>query len=170
MMSYSLKITLVFTALIVVAPCFGQTANPAKLKFSGIGLDSTYAQVVRAIGKPASEGKATREECIGGREKSVKYPGLTLYFMDGDSRGGKTFELKSFQITSPRWVVSGIKVGDTEAVVRTKIGRKYDASTDPDTGNPMWSYDMGDRDGPGTTNVVFRNGKVIEISSAYAVC
>jgi hypothetical protein len=90
--------------------------------------------------------------------------------MDGDSRGGKTFQLVSFAITSPRWVVSGIKIGDSTADVKRKFGSKYAASTDPDSGNPMWSYDMVDPDGPGNTNVVFRNGKVIEISSAFMVC
>src|SRR4051812_22246333 len=57
------------------------TVDPARLKINGVGLNSTYAQVLSALGKPKSESKATHEECVGGREKTVMYPGLEVYFM-----------------------------------------------------------------------------------------
>ena len=160
------------TAVILAVTGFGQAVNPAKVKVNGvIGLDSTYSQALKALGRPRVDGKATPEECIGGREKTVKYDGLELYFMDGDSKGGKTFEVKSFVVTSRRWRVSGLSVGDTAATVRAKFGRKYTSEKDPEArGDSVWSYEMPETDGPGTTTVVFRKGKVIEIATSYQVC
>ena len=147
-----------------------QATNPARLKIRGVGLDSTYAQVVRALGKPIKESRPEKEECIGGREKTVQYPGLEIYFMDGDSPGGKTFEVKSFDVTSGAWSVSGIKIGDAEATVKTRLGRRFTIDNDPATGETTWHYDMGDRAGPGTTHIHFKNGKVVRIGTGFQVC
>lgn len=152
------------------AASFAQTVNPAKIKFKGIGLDSSYSQVTKALGKPESEEPAKEEGCIGGKEKTVKYAGIVFYFMDGDSKDKKTFEVKSFELTAPNILVSGIKVGDTSAKVRTAYGRKYTVDSDRESGQTTWLYAMNDRDGPGTTRVVFKNGKVTMIASDYLVC
>jgi hypothetical protein len=156
--------------LLLAAGAFAQTVNPAKLKINGVGLNSTYPQVVKALGKPVKDGKATHEECIGGREKTVDYAGLSLYFMDGDSRGGKTFEVKSFSVTTSKWLVSGVRVGDTPETVKAKFGAKYRLDRRTDNGGLAWHYEMNDKDGPGMTTVIFKKGKVVEISSGYQVC
>ena len=166
MKTFYLVLLIVLTCL----PAFGQAVNPAKLRFKGIGLDSTYAQVVKALGKPDSEDAPKKEECIGGHEKSVKYPGISFYFMDGDSKGGRTYEVKAFELTAPGYLVSGVKIGDTPAVVKQKYGRKYSVDTEREPGEITWTYAMNDRDGPGTTTVVFKNGKVMKIASDYLVC
>ena len=168
-----MKRSLIICALVVitVAATTHAQVNPAKLKINGLaGLDSTYAQVVRAFGRPVRDGKATHEECIGGREKTIGYVGLKLYFMDGDSRGGKTFEVKSYFVTSAKWTVSGVKVGDSQAVVKAKFGTKYTVDRRTDGGGLAWHYEMDDKTGPGTTTVIFKNGKVVEIDSAFQVC
>lgn len=157
-------------AVISASAAFAQTVNPAKLKVNGVGLDSTYGQVVKALGKPAKDGKPKNEECIGGREKDVEYNGISFYFMDGDSKNRKTFEVKGFTVTSGKWVVSGVKIGDTATTVRAKYGRKYEVQNDESTGQIMWNYDMGDNNGPGTTTVYFKGGKVVSINSGYQVC
>src|SRR5689334_22863388 len=122
-----IKVARIAALLLITALYAGAqtTVNPARLRIKGVGLESTYAQVVAALGKPRSETKATREECIGGREKSVKYAGLSFYMMDGDSRNGKTFSVKGFEASSAEWVVSGVKVGDTEAAVRKVLGGRF---------------------------------------------
>jgi hypothetical protein len=165
-MKFVLAGVLVFT----VGPVFGQVVNPARVRVKGVGLDSTYGQVVKALGKPVMDGKPKEEGCIGGLEKNVEYSGLSFYFMDGDSKGGKTFEVKAFEVTSAKWIVSGVKVGDTEAVVRRKFGRKYTVKTDPDTKEKSWSYEFGENEDPGWTTVYFKNGKVVKISAAHMVC
>jgi hypothetical protein len=158
--------------LLAVAPLFAQKVNQAKLKINGIvGLDSTYAQVVKTFGKPAKETKPQKEECTGGREKTVDYAGLTFYFMSGPSRDHKTFLVMSFDVTSTKYAVSGIKLGDSEAVVRQRLGTRFTSDKDDATGKTAWIYEISERNGgPGQTTVTFKNGKVVGISSAYAVC
>src|SRR4051812_14722227 len=81
-MKLSLKFISILVLLFAAASAFPQTVNPAKLKINGIiGLDSTYAQMIQAFGKPAHETKPQHEECTGGNEKTVKYAGLEFYFM-----------------------------------------------------------------------------------------
>lgn len=161
------SILFLFATVLTVS---GQTVNPAKVKFKGIGLDSTYAQVVKALGSPANEEIAQEEGCIGGHEKSIKYAGISFYMMDGDSKDKKTFEVKAFELTAPGYIVSGIKIGDTPATVKKIFGRKYTTDTERESGEITWLYAMNDRDGPGTTRVVFKNGKVSMIASDYQVC
>jgi hypothetical protein len=168
MKNFNFTLMLVSATMFATAPVLGQVVNPAKVKFNGIGLDSTYAQVVRALGKPAKDGRPQEEGCIGAREKYVDYAGASFYFMDGDSKNGKTFEVKAFDVTSAKYVVSGVKVGDTEAVVRRKFGRKYTVKTEDGIKN--WSYEMDPNRGPGWTTIDFKNGKVVKIASAYQVC
>ncbi|HQU92164.1 MAG TPA: hypothetical protein PLK77_07695 [Pyrinomonadaceae bacterium] len=162
-------VTLGTLGLILAASTYAQTTNPAKLKINGIGLDSTFAQVTKALGKPKKDGKATREECIGGREKTVDFDGATFYFMDGDSKNRKTFEVKSFAITSPKYSVSGIKVGDTEHNVRRRLGTKFTKSDD-ETGATIWTYEFPDPGSPGSTIIFISRGKVTKITSAHQVC
>lgn len=148
----------------------GQRIEPAKVRVNGVGLDSTYAQVRKAFGRPSKDPKPTREECIGGRERLTEYNGASFYFMDGDSKDGKTFEVKSFTVTSPKYVVSGIKVGDTGFNVRRRLGTKFTKTKDDETGADVWSYEFPESGNPGFTTIYIVRGKVVKISSAYMVC
>ena len=164
---------LIFMGIVAFAsaPTVAQAVNPANLKINGvIGLRSTYAQVIKTLGKPASESKPTMEQCTGGYEKTADYTGAMFYFMNGPSRDGKTFEVESFIVSSPKWTVSGVKVGDAEAVVTRKYGRRFSAGKDPETGARTLTYEMGERRGPGQTTVTVKNGKVVKIASALMVC
>jgi hypothetical protein len=144
-----------------------QTVDSTKLKINGvIGLSSTYQQVVKALGNPASETSPRMEQCTGGHEKTVRYAGLTFYFMNGISRDGKTFEVEGFMVSSPKWPVSGAKVGDTEAVIRRRFGSRFAVGKDPQTGAKTWSYEKDES----TTTVAFKNGKVVSITSSFQVC
>ena len=150
--------------LVLAGACFGQL-DPGNLRFNGVGLESTYGQVVKALGKPSSETKPVREECIGGKEKTAKYPGLSLSFMD---EGGKTFKVMAFEVTSSKWAVSGIKVGDSQLTVRRVLGTKFTNDTNAAEGMTMWTYELaGDT---GSTTITFKKGKVVSIGSSYLVC
>jgi hypothetical protein len=166
------KITLLVAMAIlltfVVSSTAQQKADPAKMSFNGLKVGSTYAQVVKALGKPKVDGPATDEGCIGAQEKMVEYDGVKFYMMNGDSKDGKTFEVKIFTVTSSKYTVSGIRVGDDENAVRIKLGRKYVEAEDPDVeGNTAWSYEF---DAPGFTTISFAKGKVVSISSMWLIC
>ena len=150
---------------------FAQTVDPARLKINGIvGLDSTYGQVVKLLGKPRKETKPRKEECTGGHEKTVDYDGLSFYFMDGPSRGGRTYLVMSFDVTSPKIAVSGVRLGDNESIVRRRYGKPSSVDTDESSGETVWHYEIGEKQGPGQTTVTFKNGKVTAIGSSYSVC
>jgi hypothetical protein len=167
-----LKFVSVLTLLFIAAgSALSQSVNPARLKINGIiGLDSTYAQMINAFGKPAHETRPQHEECTGGNEKTVKYAGLEFYFMDGTTMKGKTYRVMSFDVSSPKYTVSGIKLGDTEGAVRTKFGKRFTVEKDAAKGETYWNYEIGEKDGPGQTTVTLKNGKVTAISSSYTVC
>jgi PAS domain-containing protein len=122
------------------------------------------------FGKPAHETRPQHEECTGGNEKTVKYAGLEFYFMDGTTMKGKTYRVMSFDVSSPKYTVSGIKLGDTEGAVRTKFGKRFTVEKDAAKGEVYWNYEIGEKDGPGQTTVTLKNGKVTAISSSYTVC
>ena len=152
--------------LVMAGACFGQV-DPSKLKFNGVGLDSTYGQVVKALGKPSRETKPQKEECFGGRERNATYDGATFYFTDS---GTKTFKVMSFDVTSAKYVVSGIKVGDSQLTVRRVLGSKFKSGAGDAAGTTAWTYEIGEEIGPGSTIVTFRKGKIVGISSSYMVC
>ena len=155
----------------IAAAGYSQTTDPARLKINGqVGLDSTYSQVVKLLGKPKKETRPQKEECSGGHEKTVEYAGLTFYFMDGPSRGKRTFLVMSFDVTSPRVSVSGVKPGDSEDAVRRRFGKPGSIDKDENTGETVWHYEIGEKQGPGWTTVTFKNGKVTAIGSSYTVC
>lgn len=152
--------------LVLAGALFGQV-DPGKLKFNGVGLGSTYGQVVKALGKPSSEAKPRNEECIGGREKSATYPGASFSFMD---EGKKTFKVMSFEVTSTKYSVSGIKIGDSQLTVRRVLGTKFKSGAGDVAGTTEWTYEISDQEGPGWTTVTFKKGKVVSIGSSYTVC
>ena len=89
---------------------YAQRVDPANVKIDNlIGLNSTYAQVVKAFGKPRRETRPVKEECAGGHEKTVSYAGLSFYFMDAADPSKTAYLVMSFDVTSPRFSVSGGK-------------------------------------------------------------
>ena len=149
---------------VMAGVCFGQL-DPGKLRFNGVGLGSTYGQVVKALGKPSRATGPKREECTGGRERDLYYNGASVYFMD---EGTKTFKAVGFEVKSPKYVVSGIRVGDTQLTVRRVLGSKFTVDMDQPSGSTIWTYAMGGETGSAT--ITFKNGKVVSIASAYMMC
>ena len=156
--------------LVLTVTTLGQSTEPAKLKINGIGLDSTLAKVKKVLGKPVKEGKAANEECAGGREKEVTWSGASFHFMDAIDPRTKAFQVVSFEITSPKYIVSGIKIGDTEHNVRRHLGTNFTRTRDDETRADVWMYEFTDPESPGITNVYMVRGKVVKITSAYQVC
>jgi hypothetical protein len=169
MCSRTLLLTFGLT-LVLASGSLGQTVNVGKLRLNGVGLDSTYGQVVKAFGQPVKDSKPTREECAGGREKDVEFTGVSFLFMDAPSKNGKTFEVMGFEVTSAKYLVSGIKVGDGEQRVGQRFGTKFTKGKDDESGAVVWTYEFPDQNSPGFTSVYFRRGKVVKIMSGYTVC
>jgi hypothetical protein len=148
-----------------------QRVDPANIKVNNlVGLNSTYAQVVKAFGKPRRETRPVKEECAGGHEKTVSYAGLSFYFMDAADPSKTAYLVMSFDVTSPRFSVSGAKVGDSEASIRSRFGKPTSVETNRSAGQTTWTYEIGEKQGPGQTTVTFKRGRVTVIGSAFLAC
>ena len=162
---------LIFVVTFTTTGLWAQRVDPARIKIKNlVGLDSTYAAVVKALGKPRKETRPQKEECTGGHEKTVEYDGISFYFMDGANPGKKGYRVMSFDVATPRVSVSGIKLGDDEATVRRHYGKPKSIDTDKATGETTWVYEIGEKQGPGQSSITFKKGHVTAIGSAYQVC
>src|SRR5215217_6178401 len=85
---------------------------------NGIRLGASYKAVVAKFGKPLREKTNGVDECICDRTRTVNYPAARFEF--AESKG--TFYVYGFDVTSPKYDVSGVKVGDASATVQKKFG------------------------------------------------
>src|SRR5215203_975839 len=92
------------------ATAYSQVSLSQGPKINGLGLGSNRAEVVRKLGKPVSETKRKADECVGGTEMTLRYPGLKFVLWD-DSDNPKKFTVGQFEVTSAKWDVSGARVG-----------------------------------------------------------
>jgi hypothetical protein len=160
-----LALALVLT-LLASAAAFSQSTIRDGLKVNGLALGSTYAATVRKLGKPTRDVTRKADECTGSRTRTLTYPGLKVELIEGDRRND--FTVFSFDVTSAKWDVSGVKIGDTPATIERLFG-KTGRTIEKERTGPRWFYEMTD-EAPGGTNFYFRNGKVVEISSTYEMC
>ena len=85
-----------------------------------------------------------------------------------DDQAGK-FNVITFKVTSPRWNVSGARVGWSEAAVKKRFGKPTSTERE-ENGDLVWYYEMTEEDGPGNSHFVFRKGRVIRITAIYFMC
>lgn len=162
-----MKLFLAIVLLSVTGTVFSQVSPKSGLNVNGVALGDTYQQVVRKLGKPVGEKKRKADECVGGIELTLSYPGLELRLWD-DVDNPKKFTVGWFEVKSAKWNVSGTKVGQTNAAVRKLLGKP--AAVQTENGLNVWFYDMDEEKGPGNTSLTFRGGKVISISTIWLMC
>lgn len=158
-----------FLLLLLAAPVFSQNSIVKGVKINGLGLGATYRDVIRKFGKPGSEKKRKADECVGGTEMTLNYPGLKFRLWD-DHGNPKKFTVGWLEVTSARWDVSGARVGNKAASIKKLVGTRTSEEIDSDTGRRVWYYEMDENVGPGTTNFSFRGGKVVGIVSLWLMC
>jgi hypothetical protein len=143
-----------------------QSSLPKGLTVNGVPLDAKYAEVTWKLGHPTRVVTTSKiDECIGARIRTVTYPGLKIEMVEGEKKDD--FTIFSFEITSGKWDVSGVRVGDPSAKVQKLFGaRGRRIENKPTLG---WFYDMTE-DNPGSSNFFFRAGKIYKISTTYEMC
>ncbi|HMQ03546.1 MAG TPA: hypothetical protein PKD26_06495 [Pyrinomonadaceae bacterium] len=165
MKTFVLLVFSIFSPLV----SFGQTSLKEGPKINGIGLGARREQVVAKFGKPLAETKKKADECVGGTEVTLQYPGLKFRLWD-DPDNPKSFTVGWFEVRSARWNVSGAKIGDTTVAVRNLFGVRTTQQTIRKTGSVTWFYEMDEEVSPGTTNFTFRNGKLVGITTLWLLC
>lgn len=154
----------VISVLIFAISTFAQVSLLEGPKVNGLALGASYKQVIAKFGKPTTDKINKIDECIGDRTRKLTYPGLTFEL---DEQSG-TFHVYSFEVTSPKYDVSGIRVGATTAEVQKRFGTRGRTVENPRSG-PRWFYDMTE-DNPGGTNFIFRGSKLVRVQTSYMMC
>ena len=155
--------------LFFTASAFSQISLDSGPKVNGLALGVTREEVIRKLGKPTRETKRKADECVGGTELTLQYPGLEFKLWD-DPENPRKFTVGMFEVMSAAWDVSGVRVGQTSAAVRKRFGMRNSEEGDRRTGKTIWYYEMDEEKSPGNTNFTLRNGKVTSIFSMYLMC
>ncbi len=161
-------IVLIVFCMILTVASNGQTSLKEGPKINGLGLGATRQQVVAKFGKPLAETKKKADECVGGTEVTLQYPGLKFRLWE-DVDEPRRFTVGWFEVRSAQWLVSGIRVGDSAAAVRKKFGMRTSQATEKRSGFTTWYYEM-DEEAPGSTNFSFRNGKLFSVTAIWLMC
>jgi hypothetical protein len=163
------KLMLTLVILLFALSAHSQARYNAKnglLKINGVGLGASYAEVIKRLGKPTRIVNGDADECVGGKQRTVHYPGLK-FVMHED--GENNFFVSIFEVTSARWNLSGAKIGMTTAAIKRRFGKADASVVESHNGLPTWYYEFPDVE-PGNTHFTFRKGKLVSISSLYLAC
>ena len=155
---------LLFVLVIFTVPAVAQRSLDNGAKVDGVALDASYKTIVAKFGKPLTEKTNKMDECIGDRTRSVNYPGLHFDLVEST----KVFKVFGFEVTSSKYLVSGIRVGAAKAEVEKAFGKRKRAIEKTKTGE-RWFYNMTD-ESPGSTTFDFKNGKLVKIIASYMMC
>jgi hypothetical protein len=165
--SFMKRYALLSLLLFFASTAFSQVSLDAGPKVNGIARGATREEIIRKLGKPTREIKKNADECVGGTEMTLRYPGLEFSLWDDSEEPGK-FSVGMFEVTSARWDVSGARVGQSSATVKKLFGTKFTAEAK--RSDTIWYYEMDEEKGPGNTNFTFRNGKLFSILSMWLMC
>lgn len=155
--------------LVSTASAAAQTSLKSGPTVNGISLGATRGQVIKKFGKPISETKRKADECVGGTEMTLRYPGLKFLLWD-DSEDPKKFTVGMFEITSAKWESSGARVGQTSTAIKKRFGTRSSEEKEAGTDLTVWYYEMDENISPGNTNFYFRGDKVTKIMSLWMMC
>ncbi len=130
------------------------------LDVNGVEVETTKAEVIQKLGKPASSKKVEGNECQGSLRKLL-YPGLILELEDGNLN--EKIVVATATITSPKWSFSGIRIGASVSEVQKKFGI---SESERKEGLDYLSYTIGD----GYADFVFQKGKLVKINWEFNFC
>ena len=160
-----IKLLIASALLLCSTNVFSQVSLSAGPKVNGLALGATVKQVIAKFGRPISDKLQPRNECTGTRLRTMTYPGLIVELDESE----KTYYVFSFTVTSPKYDVSGIRIGAAQTAVANIFGTRGRTIENPRTG-PEWYYSMDEEDTAGGTNFIFRRGKLAKITTSYMIC
>jgi hypothetical protein len=149
--------------------CGQENLREVDLRVSGIGSGTPYPTVIRNLGKPPQR-KATRTNaslsCSGAAETDVTllYAGLQISLL-GDGRG-RNLTVYSIEVSSPKWMVSGVRIGASMEDVENKFGRPI--SKAQESGETIFHYVT--KGNLGMVNFHFRNNKLVKVAMTETLC
>ncbi len=162
-------ISFVFLVLLSL-PILGQEKlREVDLRVSAIGSGTPYSIVLRKLGKPLQRGtKRTTAalSCNGSAETDVRlfYSGLQISLL-GDGRG-RNLKVYSIEVSSPKWIASGIRIGTSREEVENKFGAPI--SKAEESGETIFHYVT--KGNLGMVNFYFRNNKLVKVAMTETLC
>lgn len=152
----------IFLVLLIcfTLPVLGQKKlREIDLRINGIGSGTSYSAAIRKLGKPL-QSKTTKfkasDACSAKVEThlTINYSGLEITFL-GSGRGHNLSAYR-IEINSPKWIVSGIKIGAEPKDVQTRFGEPN--SKAENIGETVFYYVM--KDNLGVVNFYFQSNKL----------
>lgn len=159
-----------FFFLVSLFPVSAQkTLREVDLRVNGIGSGTSYATVVRKLGKPLRSKKerfAAENACSGLPETHLTlfYSGLEITLL-GDGRG-RNLDVYSVEVTSKQWVASGVSIGANVEDVLTKFGEQNSKAAG--SGETIFYYVT--KENLGWVNFYFRNNKLVKVRMTETLC
>ncbi len=153
------RLTLLF--LFIISPLAVSSQNN-ELQVKGIKVGTYYSTVIKKLGKPLSFKKNGEYPCDSGVIRTARYNGLIIDFIESDLKK-KDFIVATMQVTSSRWSVLGVRIGDNLKTVKTKFG--LDKSRREEGFDVFGGY-IND----GYSSFYFKRGKLIKISWELNPC
>lgn len=165
-MKYLTLVILFFATLAVPGQ---KKLNEINLEVNGVGSGTSYSTVIRRIGKPLriKKEKYTAEHaCSGDAETHLTliYSGLEITLL-GDGKG-KNLSVVAIEVTSNKWMASGISLGANILDLANKFGQPISRK---DKSGALYYYYVT-RDNLGGVNFVFRDKKLIKITMSETLC
>jgi hypothetical protein len=102
--------------LFTVSGSNAQVINP---RINSLDIGAKYRAIVKKFGRPISDRRGGEVPC-GGAMRSLRYNGLILSLEVGDAN---PLGLYKVEVTSPKWTVSGLRIGVSRREVISKFGR-----------------------------------------------
>ena len=144
--------------------------NEVDFRVKGVGLGSSYALVLRQLGRPLSSKRekiGDYEGLCGGSYTSLqlRYQGVGIELM-GDLRG-RDFQVITMEVTSSKILIApGLKIGMTEAEMRSKIGAPFQEKTE--SGFRILNYVT--KGNEGAAGLYIRDGRLVKVQWDYTLC
>ncbi len=159
-------VLLVFLTL----PVFAQKKlSEIDLRVNGIGSGTSYSTVVRKLGKPLrrkTERIKASLACSNSAETHLTlfYSGLEITLL-GDGKG-HNLDVYSIEVTSKKWVASGISLGAGERDVLNKFGEP-NSKADISGETVLYYVTKGNYGG---VNFYFRDNKLVRVAMTETLC
>lgn len=165
-----LAIVLTLVASFAAVAQHNPDAKPLDLNIKGVTYDSTYASVIKLLGK-AKKQKDIKEYSTECRDKPstfrvMEYDGLDIGLM-GDIRG-RGMKVHSIGLDSAKWKFNGVTIGASETDVVKKFGKPRLRVSNDETADVTYEYQM--ITGAGATTFYFKDKKLISIQMAEPMC
>ena len=156
-----MKRFLFFASLVLLISPIVSSAQTIDFKVRGVGLGTSYKEVLRRLGKPMSNKKGGTNSC-GGEMQVLRYSGLTITLDENEDKQNAVIFI---EVASPKWKInSGGSVGASLKSVLAKFGQ-------PDTTKIKSGLNaLVYLDGDGSVTFYFRNKKLVKAVREENLC